>query len=62
MRVFPRRRHVGIRLSEQLAAELAAAADERDTDLSTIIRGVLLDWAAARAIERTSNEAPHVPA
>jgi hypothetical protein len=57
MRVLPRRRHVGLRISEELAAELEAAADEQDADLSTVIRSVLLEWAAARMVEGKSHEA-----
>jgi hypothetical protein len=57
MRVLPRRRHVGLRISEKLAAELMAVADERDTDLSTVIRSVLLDFAARRMTEKVSHEA-----
>jgi hypothetical protein len=63
MRVFPRSRHIGLRISETLAAELDAAADAQDTDLSTMIRSVLLEWAVQRTIEREHpHEATHIPA
>jgi hypothetical protein len=55
MRIFPRRRHVGLRISEKLAAELEAVAEEQDADLSTVIRGVLLDWVAQRTVEGKSD-------
>jgi hypothetical protein len=55
MRFLPRRRHFGLRISEKLAAELEAVAEEQDADLSTVIRGVLLDWVAQRTVEGKSD-------
>jgi hypothetical protein len=50
-----------IRLARPLKRELeGAAADQRRRSTADLVRTILIDWAAARMTERTSNEVADV--
>jgi len=52
-----RQRHICARVTDELRAVLEeAAARETGGDLSALVRGVVLDWAAARMVERNPHE------
>jgi hypothetical protein len=57
-----RRRHICARVTDELRDVLEeAAVQETGGDISALVRHVVLDWAAARMTERTSNEATDLP-
>lgn len=49
---------IGVRLTDELRAELSAAAREDGRTISSVAKRVLADWAAGRVVQRHEANEP----